>query len=70
MHNLSTGTPRSPSVDHVVSRHTITRTLSDNFIRILWAASVYGDHQRVCPVYNEFCISIMTSFTNINLFDR
>lgn len=31
-------------IGHVVSRHSITRMLSDNFIRILWAASVYEDH--------------------------
>ena len=31
-------------IGHVVSRHTITRTLSDYFIRILWAASLYEDH--------------------------
>jgi len=31
-------------IGHVVSRHSITGILSDNFIRILWAASVYEDH--------------------------
>jgi beta-barrel assembly-enhancing protease len=31
-------------IGHVVSRHSITRMLSDNFIRILWAASIYEDY--------------------------
>jgi predicted Zn-dependent protease len=40
-------------IGHVVSRHSITRTLNDHFIRILWAAAVYEDHDDYEESYGE-----------------
>jgi predicted Zn-dependent protease len=33
----------SHEIGHVVSRHSVSRLLSDNFIRILWLAAIYED---------------------------